>query len=799
MPPTAIAACADGQRALAAHEWAGPDSRPHVRMGLHTGHAIPSDGEYASPEVHRAARIAAAAHGGQVLCSEATMRAAGELADGAWMLDLGLHRLRGFDDRDRLFQLVATGLGRQFPRLRTIATGPHNLPGAGDIVRRPDRRAGHAVHNARRKPPGHAWSVRAAPARRGWPLEVATNHIADNPDGVWFIDLAAVTDPGLVAVSVAAALGLRPEPGRAVVDTLREFTTDRICLFVLDTCDAQSAAVALLVSKMLTSGSACRVLATSREPLNLPGEVVWRIPPMSQSAGRDGAPSEAVTLLLERTAASRGDEVLPSEVAQLDEVARKLDGLPLALELAAARLRVLSVRELVARLETAVDALDAAAVLDDPARLDAADVAANRHATIQATVSWSYRTLGAEPARLLRWMSVFAGRVDLAAIAWLTGTDPLVPLSILVEKSLVSAQRGQEGTVYRMLDPIRALRRPAAAEPRARTSRCMPATSSGRSTRWTRRDADPTAAWPPFPCTPSTRSPTKSAPALKWSISDGLAHDGMTLASGLDQWWRERGLAREGRLWLFRLYERIAATGEAVPEADMAAAYHMHALHAGADGEPAEALRFAQRAEAVARRTGDSGLIARVRTARAVPLLEMGDATAAEAACRDVLAWAAAHDVTPDALDAVYCLAQLLWRRGALDEAAELLATARPVEAARPAERGRRTIDMILGMVALSRGDLVAAHEHLVVALRSRMNFGFHSGASELLNALAARCAPGGDQATAAQLFGAAQAAQGRLRGANALFVPFWIEQQGRIRAALGDAPSMRCTPADPR
>ena len=123
-----------------------------------------------------------------------------------------------------------------------------------------------------------------------------------------------------------------------------------------------------------------------------------------------------------------------------------------------------------------------------------------------------------------------------------------------------------------------------------------------------------------------------------------------------------------------------------------------------------------------------------------------------------------------------------------LDEAAELLATARPVEAARPAERGRRTVDMILGMVALSRGDLVAAHEHLVVALRSRMNFGFHSGASELLNALAARCALGGDQATAAQLFGAAQAAQARLRGTTALFVPFWTEQQSRIRSGLGDS-----------
>ncbi len=783
----AVIACAEGQLVLETNEWV-PESQPHVRMGLHTGYAVPSDGEYASPEVHRAARIAAAAHGGQVLCSEATMRAAGELPDGAWMLDLGLHRLRGFDERDRLFQLVATGLARQFPRLRTIATGPHNLPApATTFIGRGAERAtlstllsGNRLVNV--IGPGGAGKTRLA-------LEVAASHMADNPDGVWFVDLAAVTDPGLVAVSVAAALGLRPEPGRAVIDTLRDFIANRTCLFVLDTCDAQPAATALLVSSLLSSGSACRVLATSREPLNLPGEVVWRIPPLSLASGRDGAPSEAVSLLVERIAASRGDEVLPSEIEHLSQVARKLDGLPLALELAAARLRVLSVRELVARLEAAVDALDAGTAVPDAGAGDAAEtsvVAAGRHATIQATVSWSYRTLGPEPARLLRWLSVFAGRVDLPAVAWLTGTDPLVPLSVLVEKSIVSAHRGQEGTVYRMLDPIRAY-----AARRLREAG-EEETAHDRHVEWSKHALD--QAQFGADGRPATLSMYSIDPladevraALKWSVTSGRARDGLRLAAGLDQWWRERGLAREGRLWLFRLYERIAATGEPVPEVDMASAYHMHALHAGSDGEPGEALRFAQRAEAAARRTGDAGLIARVRTARAVPMLEMGDAAAAEHTCREVLTWATDQGVAGEALDAVYCLAQLLWRRGALDEAAEVLASARGVEAARPADRGRRTIDMILGMVALSRGDLVAAHEHLVVALRSRMNFGYHSGAAELLNALAARCALGGDQATAAQLFGAAQAAQARLRGANALFVPFWTEQQSRIRTALGD------------
>ncbi len=776
----ALAGCTAAQRALASHQWPSPQARPSVRMGLHTGYATPVAGEYTSPEVHRAARVATAAHGGQVLCSEATAEAAGELPDGGWLLDLGLHRLRGFDDRERLYQLVADDLERKFPHPRTLATSPHNLPGAAtSFVGRVAERAAlagllssHRLVNV--VGPGGAGKTRLA-------LELASDRIAEYPDGVWFTDLAAVTDPGLVAVAVAAALGLRPEPGRAVVDTLREFTADRRCLLVLDTCDAQPSATALLVGRVLGSGSATKILATSREPLNLPGEVVWRIPPMSLELGVGGAPSEAVTLLRERISASRGGQPTPAgELDHLDRVAHQLDGLPLALELAAARLRNMSAGELAGRLDTASDSLDIG--LSTTHSGDAAD----RHATIQATVSWSYRTLAPEASQLLRQMSVFAGRVDMSAIAWLTGTDPMSPLTVLVDKSLVTAEPGADGTTYRLLDPIRGY------ASRRLTDAAEDVAAHQRHVAWSRYEIDrreqgldgrslTLSMYAIDPLADEIRA------ALRWSVTRGSARDGLALASGLDHWWRERGLAREGRLWLFRAYERLATTAEAIPEVELAAAYHMHARHAGADGEPAEALRFADRAEAAARRTADAGLLARVRAGRAIPVLEMGDAAAAEKACRDVLAGAARENVSHDAIEAVYCLAQLLWRRGALDEAAELLASARPVEAARPSERGRRMIDMILGMVALSRGDLVAAHEHLIVALRSRMTFGFHSGACESLNALAARCALGGDQVTAARLFGAAQTAQLRLRGANTLWSPFWLEQQSRIRAALGD------------
>jgi len=776
----AVAACVDAQLALAGHVWPNTEARPAVRMGLHTGHAEPVSGEYTSPEVHRAARIAAAAHGGQVLCSEATVAAAGDLEDGMWALDLGLHRLRGFDDSERMFQIVAPGLERHFPHLRTLATSPHNLPGvATSFIGRVAERAALADLVGRHRlvnvvGPGGAGKTRLA-------LELAGDLIAGHPDGVWFTDLAAVTDPELVAVAVAATLGLRPEPGRAVVDTVRDFTSDKRCLLVLDTCDAQPGATAHLVSRVLDSGSATRVLATSREPLNLPGEAVWRIPPMSLRPGPHGEPSEAVALLQERISASRGGQPMPAgEVEQLARVARRLDGLPLALELAAARLRNLSASELANRMESG-DALDIG-----PSTSDGSD-ATDRHATIQATVSWSYRTLAPQAAQLLRWMSVFACPVDMPAVEWLTGADPLDMLSVLVDKSLVVTEPTADGTRYRMLDPIRAYAgRRLVAQGEDESAHTRHVAWARQEIRRLRYGPDgrqaPTSMYEIDPLADEVRA------ALRWSVTRGSARDALALAAGLDQWWRERGLAREGRLWLFRAYERLAATGEAVPEAELSTAYAMHCRHASADGEHAEALRFAERAEAAARRTGDDGLLASVRACRVQPVLATGDFAAAEKACREVLDWARSRQVSQEALEAVYFLAQLLWRRGALDEAAELLANARPVEASRSLERGRRTVDMILGMVALSRGDLVAAHDHLTVTLRSRMQFGFHSGACETLNALAARCAFGGDQPTAVRLFGAAGAAQVRLRGASAMLAPFWREQQDRIRASIGDA-----------
>jgi predicted ATPase/class 3 adenylate cyclase len=780
-PEAALTACADAQRSLAAHDWPAPEARPLVRMGLHTGYAQPIGGEYASPEVHRAARIVAAAHGGQVLCSEATAQRVRTLPDHAELVDLGLHRLRGFDGRERLYQLVAPELERQFPRPRTLDASTHNLPApvTSFVGRVAERRSLRTLAGGERLVTvvgaGGAGKTRLA-------VEVAAGLVGGYPDGVWFVDLARLADDDPVEAGVAAVLGLRPEPGRPLAETIAEHAANHRFLLLLDTCDAQPHAARSLVERLLSAGGGARVLATGREPLGLPGEVVWRIPPLPVAAGADGVPGEAVTLLLDRARAARGGrDVAPAELPSVDRIATALDGLPLALELAAARLRVLSAEQLAARLDDLLGALDAGA----PSEVDLRP--GDRHRSMQAAVWWSYRTLDGGAAALLRTLSVFAGPVELAAVERLHGRGALDPLAQLVDKSLVQAEPGADGARYRMPDPIRAYatRRLCAAGEED--------TVRGRHVAWCldeirRTHQDDTGR----PVIPSLYALDPLAgelrAALHWSTTGGSARQGFAVAAGLYQWWRERGLAREGRRWLRRLHDRAVAAGEPISERELAGAYHCDSLHAGAEGDHVEELNLSVRAEELARRTGDPGLLARVLADRGGPLLNLGRVDEADRACREAIAWAGRARVSTDALHAVHRLAELRWRQGALNEAADLVAGARLLERARPADEGRRTVDLILGLVALSRGDLVAAHDHIRVALASRMRYGFHSAACDALNAMAVRCALVGEGDLAVQLFGAAQVGRARLRGGSGIIDGYWRERQDALRATLGDA-----------
>lgn len=770
----AVAACVAAQRALAAYEWPGADATPRVRMGLHTGWATPAGGEYASAEVHRAARVAAAAHGGQILCSEAAALAATTWSPGISspstatlgvdLLDLGPYRLRGFDDVERLFQVAAPGLDRDFPRPRTPGAPAHNLPAAmtSFVGRRAELAELTELVRAHRlvtvAGPGGAGKTRLA-------LAAAETMLVAYPDGVWVIDCA--TAPTSLAAAVVRTVGLRAEPGRPIVDTLVERCADRRMLFVLETAEAAPAAAGALVRRLLAGCPELNVLVTGRAPLGLPGEVVWRIPPL--------APVDAFALLGERVTAARGGRSpQPQEAADLARVVSRLDGLPLALELAAARLRLLSPAQLASRLDDPLAALDAGRPVVAGER--PADPVASRFDTLAGSVDWSYRHLGERGAALLRRLAVFADPVDLATVEW-CGDDALGALSELADNSLVEVVPGPR---YRMSPPARgyAIRRLAAAgeEQAARD----------RHVAWSLHALDSVGV--DTDGQPRTVSLTALAPyvgewqaALRWSATGGSVRAGLRLAGVLDPWWREHGGAREGRDLLSRLYQRTAA--ERVAPVEMASAY---LVHAGLADDGHERTRFLARAEAIARQADHPGLLVRALAGRGVALLAAGRLAEAEEVCRDVIARAERTGVPKAALPAVVALAELLWRRDAVDEAAELLGGARQIEAGRPEDRGRRTVDWLLGMVALRRGDLVAAHDHLVVALRSRLRHGFRGAAADAVAAIAVRCAIGGDTTTAARLFGGSESVRGVRR--NPLFAAYWAAQQHALRTALGDA-----------
>ncbi|SNR32081.1 Predicted ATPase [Actinoplanes regularis] len=763
---TALAACVEAQRRLDAYDWPRPDAVPKVRMGLHTGRATPIGTEYASAEVHRAARVSAAAHGGQVLCSEATALAVtatyatathgrGATAAAATLatvdlLDLGAFRLRGFDDDERIFQVVAPGLERDFPRPRTAEAPRHNLPAQHSaFVGRQAEVSELAELISRHRLVSVVGAGGAGKTRLS--LAVAEQVIDAYPGGVWTIDAASAA--GGLPTALAAALGLRPEPGRPAIETVVEQCAERRMLVILQTCDAAPALTVALAHRLLARCRRLDVLATGRAPLGLPGETVWRIPPM--------LPADAFALLKERAMAARGGR-RGDDDEQLARLAARLEGSPLAIELAATRLRLLPADLLARRLDDPIGALDSDACGE------------GRHDSLRNNLEWSYRSLGSGAAELLRRLAVFAGPVDLATVDW-CGEGALSALSELAEKSLIEVAPGPR---YRMSDHVRsyALRRLAAAgdEPAARD----------RHLAWSLETLKAIAV--DVDGQPRTVSLTDLGPyvaewetALRWVSERGDLRAGLCLAGALNPWWREHGGATAGLGLLAGLYERADEQEQA---AELAQAY---LIHADLADDPAERDDFLRRAERAARRAADPALLVRALGSRRIRLDEHSE-EATENSCRSVIAEAERAGVATESLPAVLALAELFWRRGALTEAADLLGAARQLEAGRPEDRGRRAVDWLLGMVALRRGDLVAAHDHLVVALRSRLRHGFRGAAADAVAAIAARCALGGDAVSATVLFGGAEAARGARRTES--FGAFWSEQQTALRVALGDA-----------
>ena len=602
--PTAVRGATDAQRGLAAEAWpAAVEVR--VRIGIHTGDARMLGADFVGLDVHRAARIMSAGHGGQILLSDATRALAeGKLPDGAAMRDLGEHRLKDLDRPEHLFQLVATGLSTDFPALRSLGSGRHNLPGpvTSFVGRAAETEHVLKLLASRRlvslTGPGGTGKTRLA-------VEVAAASADRFTDGAFFVPLAAITDPDLLLPTVAATLGVREVAARSVRDSVVDYVSGRTMLVILDNFE-QLIASAPTVAELLAAAPTMTVVVTSREPLRIAGEHEFPVPPLTLPDARSTANLdemaliESVALFLDRTRAIRpGFELTAQNATAIAEICARLDGLPLALELAAARSRLFEPPELLARLERRLSFL--AGGRDVP----------ERQRTLRGAIDWSHDLLSEPEKVLFRRMSVFSGGCALEAFdaVCMPGEVRLElvdAVSALNEKSLVQRDLSTEVLRLRMLETIREYARErldAAGEEQGTrqrhasffldlAERAAPQLGGREQARWLKTlDAEL----------------DNFRDAIGWSIDSGDLELGLRLAAALNRFWVFRNHAREGRRHLDNLLA-LAQGGES--PATRAAALGVAADIAGWQGDYAASRPLANESLHLYRQIGDMAGIA---------------------------------------------------------------------------------------------------------------------------------------------------------------------------------------------
>jgi predicted ATPase/class 3 adenylate cyclase len=451
--PAATAAAADVQRSLAAEPW--PDGlEVRVRIGLHTGEASLSAKTYVGLHVHRASRIASVGHGGQVLLSDATRSLVSDsLPDGVSLRDLGEHRLKDLEHPERLWQLVIEGLQADFPAVSSLDATPNNLPTRLTTFLGRDSEidaiglllADHRLLTL--TGPGGTGKTRLS-------LEVAGRWMRHYPDGVWFVELATITDPDLVPSTIAGALNLSERGGMTPIERVIDHLGAKRALLVLDNFE-QVLGAGASVNELLAACPNLAILTSSRSALQVSGEQEYPVPPLGLPDPANLPPLsqlsqyEAVALFIERARAVRpGFEVTNENAPAVAEICVRLDGLPLAIELAAARIRVLTPQAMLGRLGDRLGLLSAGA-RDLPARQQ----------TLRGAIAWSHDMLEEDDRELFARLSVFVGGAGLDEIESVCsgeGGDTLDGLTSLTEKSLVRQTEGVEGEArFTMLETIR--------------------------------------------------------------------------------------------------------------------------------------------------------------------------------------------------------------------------------------------------------------------------------------------------------------------------------------------------------
>src|SRR5438445_1112657 len=554
----ATQAVVSAQQALAGHAWTGSKT-VRVRMGLHTGEARRVGDDYVGLDVHRAARIAACGHGGQVVISDSVFAlVVTALPAGVSIRDLGEHRLKDLPRPEHLYQLEIDGLPTEFPPLKTLDVRKNNLPlqltsflgRTAELAALKELLAGGRLVTL--VGTGGIGKTRLA-------IELATEVLEDF-GYVWLAELAPITDPGLVAQTLMAAIDVREQAGRTPLDALIDYSAPTSALVILDNCEHLVEACAILAESLLEACPKLKIIATSREHLGVPGEASWRVPslpgpdPEWLPALEQVAESAAVALFVDRaTAASPSFQLTKENAPLVVQICQRLDGIPLAIELAAKRLSLLTLPQMITRLN------DRFRLLTGGGR-----TALPRQQTLRAAIDWSHELLAESERTLLRRASVFAGGFSLELAeeicAWtpLDAADMLDLLGTLVSKSLIVYD--ETGSRYGMLETIREY-----AVERARSAGEDGEIATRHRTRFLAlaEEADRELHGPAqlrwFDLIDTEIANFRAAFDSYLTHEDAQA--ALRIASGLGLYWRARGRFTEGRGWL----ERGLAPREAVP------------------------------------------------------------------------------------------------------------------------------------------------------------------------------------------------------------------------------------------
>lgn len=549
-PGGAIEAALDAQRGL--NDVTIADEPLRVRMAVHTGVVEQRDGDYFGPPLNRVARLLATGWGGQTLLSLATYELVRDgLPPGATVKSLGEHRLKDLGRPETVFQACFQGLPSDFPPIRSLDNPElrHNLPlqVTSFIGRDGELAAVRGLLEERRlvtlTGSGGTGKTRLA-------LQVAADSIDRFDDGVWLVELAPLTDPGLVPKAVAQALGLAEEAGRPVLRTLVEFLGPKRLVLVIDNCEHVLDASARLVDAVLRECQGVKVLTTSREALGISGETTFRVPSLSlPNPAKDRspealAPFEAVRLFIDRAVSVHaGFEVTNANAPAVASICHRLDGIPLAVELAAARVRSLTVEEISDRLDSRFRLLTGGSRTALP-----------RQQTLRSLIDWSYDLLSPEERLLLARLSVFAGGWTLEATERVVSGEAIEDwetldlLTSLVDKSLVVPEPNGFAMRYRLLESVRQYAREKLDEQ-----------GEGAVVRSRHRDffvslaeeAEPQlkgadqAAW----LDRLEQEHDNLRSALEWSLGEPDPSPALRMCGALWRFWMARGHLTEGRDW----------------------------------------------------------------------------------------------------------------------------------------------------------------------------------------------------------------------------------------------------------